>query len=106
MAKRRELGFELREIIDFPVKRDAGLPVQARHRLMPGRADVDDAESPLREAAASVRIDPDARIIRSAVRHFVCDRAHEGLDFRPAEFPREIDETCNSTHVQILRLTA
>ena len=63
-AARFELLAKIKESVNFPVEDDHHRPVDGQHGLVPGRAEVDDGEPPVRESNPEAR--PQALIVRAA----------------------------------------
>ena len=58
VAPSHEVGPEVLEIVDLPVEDDPDRAVLVRHRLVAGGAEIDDAETPVREAHRPLAVDP------------------------------------------------
>ncbi len=76
-ARALQLGAQLGVIVDFTIERDDPAARVGKHRLMPGRREVDDREPPVGQRRAGVLIDPHAVIVGAApgnrVRHLARD---------------------------------
>ena len=78
----RALG-EFPMIVDLAIIGDDIAPIGADHRLMPGRAQIDDGEAAIAERNARFRVDPNAAIIRATMTQRIGHRGNHGLPARP-----------------------
>ncbi len=95
-ALRLEFRPQRVKVVDLAVEDDPQAPVGRRHRLVAERREVDDREPAVAEADASVRGDPGAGVVGSAVALEVAQALEQtGLD-RSAAAIRE--DACNAAH--------
>ena len=95
-AARFEFGAQLLEIVDLAVVSDDKAAIGGNHRLMAGRREIDNRQTPMGQCDARFSIAPDPLIIRTAIGEAVRHRHCVPLELIART--RQVENACNAAH--------